>query len=151
MQFSRKCDGLPAILVKLYKQHDNGLQQPSTKSLQETLHLILDGLHSAYIIIDSLDECIERDKLLRWIEKIALQEMDNLHMVVASRPEKDISEALESLPSVDVAVEAAKDDIASYIEQQLVSMKKWDEETQATIKSKLTLGAQGMYVFFYHF
>ena len=84
MQFSLRCEGIPATLVELY---GHGQEQPSTNSLQDTLQLILDGLHSAYIIIDSLDECTDRDRVLKWIEKIVFQKMGNLLMVVASRPE----------------------------------------------------------------
>ena len=85
MQFSLRCGGgIPTTLKDLY---GHGQEQPSTRALQETLQHILDGFHSAYIIIDSLDECTERYKVLEWIKKIDSQNMCNLHMVVASQPE----------------------------------------------------------------
>ena len=144
MQFSLRCEGIPATLVELY---GHGQEQPSTNSLQDTLHLILDGLHSAYIIIDSLDECTDRDRVLKWIEKIVSQKMGNLHMVVASRPERDIGDVFQKLElhCVDVVEVASNHDIETYIEQQLVGVKKWNTEMQEIIKSTLKKHAQGMY------
>ena len=148
MQFSRQCDGIPTTLVNL---HGHGQQQPSTNALQDTLHHIIDGLHSAYIIIDSLDECTERDRLLRWIKNIVSRKMGNLHMVVTSRPERDISDVFQELHlhCVDVAEEASNHDIANYVEQQLEVVKKWDEETRKDVKSTLTMRAHGMYASFH--
>ena len=152
MQFSLQCcgGGIPATLVDLYGY---GQVQPSTSALQDTLWRILDGFHSAYIIIDSLDECIERCKVLEWIKRIDSQNMGNLYMVVASRPEKDISNifgGLVNLHSVDMTEEAANCDIATYLKQH-ISEEDWDEGTREEIKLALMNGAQGMYDFFHNF
>ena len=150
MQFSFRCGGIPAALVDLYGY---GQEQPSTSALQDTLQCILDGFHSVYIIIDSLDECTERYKVLEWIRRIDSWNMGNLHMVVASRPEQDISNVfggLAHLCSVDMAEEAANCDIATYLEQH-ISEENWDEGTREKIKLALMKGAQGMYVLFYNF
>ena len=150
MQFSLQCcGGIPAALVDLYGY---GQEQPSTSALQDTLHHILDGYHSAYIIIDSLDECTERYKVLDWIRKIDSLNMGNLYMVVASRPEEDISNVfggLANLQSVDMTEEAANHDIATYIEQH-TSKENWDKGTRKQIQLALMNGAQGMYVFFHN-
>jgi hypothetical protein len=151
MQFSLQCcGGIPATLVDLYGY---GQVQPSTSALQDTLWHILDGFHSAYIIIDSLDECTDRYKVLEWIKKIDSRNMGNLYMVVASRPEQDISNVfggLVNLHSVDMTEEAANHDIATYLEQH-ISEEDWDEGTREEIKQALMNGAQGMYVFFHNF
>ena len=130
MQFSLQCGGgIPATLVDLYGY---GQEQPSTSALQDTLQHILNGFHSAYIIIDSLDECTERYKVLEWIRKIDSQNMGNLYMVVASRPEEDISNVfggLANLHSVDMTEEAVNHDIATYLEQ-CISEENWDEHQQ---------------------
>ena len=147
MQFTLQCGGIPATLVDLYGY---GQLQPSTSALQDTLQHILDGLHSAYIIIDSLDECTERYKILEWIRKIDSWNMGNLYMVVASRPEQDISDVfggLAHLCSVDITEEVANHDIATYLERH-ISEDNWDEGTREKIKLALMNGAQGMYVSF---
>ena len=149
MQFSFQCggDGIPATLVDLYGR---GQEQPSTRALEDTLQRILDGFHSAYIIIDSLDECTERDKVLKWIKKIDSQNMSNLHMVIASRPEQDIGDVvgrLANVRSVDMAGGAVNNDIETYIEQQ-VSGTDWDEGTRERVKEALMNDAQEMYASF---
>ena len=152
MQFCLECGGIPAILVELYR---HGQQQPSTTSLEDTLCVILDGLDSAYIIIDSLDECTERDKLLIWIQKIVSWKMGNLRVVVTSRPEPDIDNMLRPLDSgyVDMVNEAANVDIESYIDQELAMdprLNKWDKATQENMKTVLMKGSQGMCVTLQH-
>ena len=130
-----------------------GQEQPSTSALQDTLQHILDGFHSVYVIIDSLDECTERCKVLEWIKKIDSWNMGNLYMVVASRPEQDISNVfggLANLRSVNMTEEAANCDIATYLDQH-ISEEYWDEETRGKIKVALMNGAQGMYVFIHNF
>ena len=152
MQFSFQYgdDGIPATLAELYKLCSRGQEQPSTKDLQDTLQRILYGFHSAYIIIDSLDECTERDKVLGWIKEINSQNMGNLHMVIASRPEQDIDDVVGGLASmcpVDMAREAVNKDIETYLGQQ-ISGTDWDEGTRERVKQVLMDGAQGMYAFF---
>lgn len=131
--------------------YGDGYEQPSTGSLQDTLHRIIDGLPLTYVIIDSLDECIERKKILQWIDEIIRRKMSNLRMVVASRPEEDIRKGLQPLDQqcIDLAEAPENRDIVVYLERWLVLENKWDEKTRETIKSKLITGAQGMYAPFH--
>ncbi|KAF8160167.1 ankyrin repeat-containing domain protein [Pholiota molesta] len=147
LQISLQCDGIPAALVQLY---GHGYQQPSTNSLEDTLYRIIDGLDLAYIVIDSLDECIEREKMLRWINQITSRRIGNLRMVVISRPERDIEDALQPLDPdcIDLAKEHSNHDITTYLEEELSALsavKKWDEGTRTIIKSMLTERAEGMF------
>ncbi|KAF8196084.1 ectomycorrhiza-induced ankyrin-domain/NACHT-domain-containing protein [Pholiota molesta] len=148
LQLFLQCDGnIPAALVQLY---GHGHQQPSISSLEDTLCRIIDGLHSVYIIIDSLDECTEREKTLRWINQMTSRRMGNLRLVVVSRPERDIEDALQSLDPecIDLAKEYSNHDIAIYLEQELSALsavKKWDEGTRTIIKSTLTERTEGMF------
>jgi archaellum biogenesis ATPase FlaH len=141
-----QCDGIPTVLVELY---GHGQQQPSTRSLQDTLHHIISGLETTFIIIDSLDECVQREKLLPWIDQIISLTKHNLHMMVVSRQERDISDVLQPLDPncVDLAI-AVNPDITMYLEQQLSQVKNWDNQTRDIIKSTLTERAGGMYEFF---
>src|ERR1700749_1529748 len=97
MQFSDQCDGLPAVLVELYKGCNSGHQEPSTDVLQNALQGILDGFSGVYIIIDSLDECVERGELLNWLMKITSWRVGKVHLAVTSRPERDIEDHLRLL------------------------------------------------------
>ena len=90
--------------------------------------------------------------MLPWIERIIFEKHDNLHLIIASRPERDISKTFKRLdvPVVDLASKA-DEDIASYLDKELPLLKNWqfwDKETQREVQSVLRKGAQGMYVIF---
>jgi len=73
--------------------------------------------------------------------------LGNLHLVVASRPERDISNVFEGLAnvrSVDMTEEASNHDIAIYLEQH-ISEEHWDKETREEVKTALMNHAQGMF------
>ncbi|KAF8196082.1 hypothetical protein BJ912DRAFT_847098, partial [Pholiota molesta] len=144
LQLSRQCDGIPATLVEL---HGGGYQQPSTKSLEHVLYDIISGMPSVYIIIDSLDECAERKDMLEWITGVVSRKISTLHMVVVSRPERDIEDAFQLLDAhccIDLAKES-ESDIMMYLEQQLSVLQKWDEETRNIVKLTLAERSEGMF------
>src|ERR1700675_4887158 len=72
-QLSHQCNGLRAVLSELYNSCSSGQQEPSIGALQNTLQTIVGGYSQVYIIIDSLDECVakNRGKLLDWLEKFS--------------------------------------------------------------------------------
>jgi hypothetical protein len=151
MQFSDQCDGLPAVLVELYKGCNNGHQEPSMEALQNALQSVLDGFSEAYIIVDSLDECVERGKLLRWLTKITSWKVGKVHLAVTSRPERDIEDHLQRLDPRHVCLtrEPENCDIQIYLDQmfrQDSKLNRWEAKDQENIKALLVRGAQGMYV-----
>ena len=95
---SQLCDslhgGISEKLADLYK-HCGEVQQPSNEELHNVLYDILEKFSQAYILIDALDECTEREKILNWVNKLISdpnRKVANLHIVVTSRPERDIHE-----------------------------------------------------------
>ena len=89
---------MPKVLVNLYACCGNGHQEPTLGDLQNTLQTILDGFSSTFIILDALDECTEREKLLGWIHTFMLGKDKNvgLHLIVTSRPEQEIEDKFKS-------------------------------------------------------
>ena len=138
-------------LVDLYKSCGE-VQQPSDEELQNVLRDILDRFSQAYIMIDALDECTDREKTLKWANKLILdinRKPAKLHIVVTSRPERDIHEVFTALDlrSVDVG-EANTNDIMAYLKLQMESnFTKYDEDTRAKIMSELEKHAEGSYVY----
>ena len=103
-QFSLKCKGtVPKVLVNLYMGCGNGHQEPTLDDLQNTLQRILDGFSSTFIILDALDECAERQKLLNWIHTFILENDINLglHLIVTSRQEEEIEDKFKSYHYLD--------------------------------------------------
>jgi hypothetical protein len=150
-QFSKRYDILPTALNRLYDDSGSGSRRPSMESLQKTLLLILDGIHHAYLIIDALDECTERNELLGWIDEMVHWKDGKLHLLATSRPEPEIRKVLRSLDPILVCLEGefVERDITLYLDWILQDDKKWkawDYDTRDKIKTSLMQGAQGMYV-----
>ena len=142
--------GITEELADLYK-HCGEVQQPSDEQLQNVLRDILDNFSQVYIMIDALDECTDREKTLNWVNKLisdSNRKPENLHIVVTSRPERDIQEIIAELDphSIDVG-EANTKDIVEYLKLQMESkFTKYEEDTRAKIMSELEERAEGSYV-----
>ena len=140
--------GITVKLADLYKSCGE-IQQPSDEQLQNVLRDILDRFSNAYIMIDALDECIDRAKTLNWAKKLISDKAANLHIVVTSRPERDIHEIFAALDphAIDVGVTNTKD-ISEYLKLQMESkFMKYDEGTRGKIKEELESHAEGSYVY----
>ncbi|KAF8954322.1 hypothetical protein BDZ97DRAFT_490998 [Flammula alnicola] len=151
-QFSHKCGGgIPTALVDLYRRC-GGHQQPSIRELQDTLQDILKQFTHAYIIVDALDECIEHEKTLKWIDEITSETQNSgalqLHLMVTSRPLPNIETVLGEIGAgcVDVGEATENRDISTFIEREVTSkFKRWDEKTREDIKAAIVKGADGSF------
>ena len=140
--------GITENLADLYKSCGE-IQQPSDEDLHNVLRDILDRFSHAYIVIDALDECTDREKTLKWAKKLISDNAANLHIVVTSRPERDIHEIFEALDprAIDVG-EANTKEIAEYLKLNIeLKFTKYDENTRAKIMSELEEHAEGSYVY----
>jgi len=155
-QFTVRCEGrVPKVLVNLYAHCGNGHQEPTLGDLQNTLQTILDGFSSTFIILDALDECTEREKLLNWIQTFILGKNKNLglHLIVTSRPEQEIEDKFKCSQYLDLVKESESHDLVAYLDYQLQNnsvLQKWNSDTQKQIKLKLMEQADGMYVSYQH-
>jgi hypothetical protein len=122
--------------------------------LQNVLNDILNGFSRAYIVIDALDECTDREVTLNWINKLVMgRKAPNLHIAVTSRPEPDIKAVFGALDPkfIDVGKATANQDIIKYLKRQMKSkFKKYDEDIREKIESGLEKSAEGSYVYPYH-
>ena len=137
----------------MYAHCGNGYQQPSLDDLHNVLQTILGGFNSAYIILDALDECSERDKVLDWVQTIILHKNGNLklHLITTSKPEKEINDKFNSYHCVNLVKASGNHAIVTYVDYQFQNdsdWQKWNQEIQDEIKSTLTRKADGMYVFY---
>ena len=142
---------MPKVLVNLYAHCGNGHQEPTLDDLHITLQRILDGFSSSFIILDALDECAEREKLLNWIQTFILEKNINfgLHLIVTSRPEQDIEDKFKFYQYIDLVQESENHDLVAYLDYQLHNdsdLQRWNSDTQEEIKLTLMKQADGMYV-----
>jgi hypothetical protein len=161
VQLSTCSDAFCDILSRLYTTHDNGARQPSDKDLTQCLRemLALPDQRPVYLIMDALDECPNtsdipsaRKRVLDLVKDLIGLRLPNLRICVTSRPEVDISEALEPLASETVSLESElgqKKDIFDYVRSVVYSgsgtfMKRWREEDKEHVIKTLSERADGM-------
>jgi len=148
-QFSNQSASTPDALENLYSRHQNGSRQPSADSLMSTLQDILQGFQQAYIVLDALDECSERDDLLSLIEEIVGWKLGTLHILATSRKEQEIEDCLSSLVSNQINIQSTvvDADIRIHVRDRLQKdrkLRKWSAEAQLEIEAALVDGAHGM-------
>ena len=92
------------------------------------------SLGDIYIILDALDECEDRHELLTNLEQIVSWEDVSLHMLVTSRREIDIDEALTPLSSsrnrIRIQSTLVNTDIRTYVHDRLQvdrKLKRWQK------------------------
>ena len=146
---------MPKVLVNLYVCCGDGHQEPTLDDLEHTLQRILEGFSSTFIILDALDECTEREKILNWIQTVILRKDTNLglHLMVTSRPEEEIEDKFKSYHFLDLVEESGNHDLVAYLDYQLQNdsdLQKWKSDTQDQIKLTLVKQANGMYVSYQH-
>jgi hypothetical protein len=139
----------PASLESLYLRTQYGQQPPDNNGLTQALKEMIKIPRQTYIIIDALDECAEREELLRLIEEIVSWNCGNLHLLSTSRRERDIEEALQDLATSQICVQTSLVDldIQLHVSRQLEHdprLRKWSTTVKKEIEEGLMRGANWM-------
>jgi hypothetical protein len=150
-QLSNRSTDALHILQTLYSKHQDGCTQPSSDAIADALQDIFTFGKQTHIIVDALDECIEREELLLWLEKVTASALPNVRVFCTSRREQDLEESLESRATtiVDFEKNLVDNDVQMYLRSQLRSDKRlsrWQPEVQKEIEDNLMAGAHGMSV-----
>ena len=159
-QLSARSDAFCDILSRLYKAHDDGARQPSSRALTQCLKemLTLPDHGPVYFILDALYECPNegtpsaRKLVLDLIEDLVWLGLPSLHLCVTSRPEVDIINSLHSVSSHHVSLHdksGQRKDIAEYVRSVVHSnrhgvMKKWRADDIELVIKTLSERADGM-------
>lgn len=149
VQLSVQSTKVPESLTDLFSHCQDGQHQPTIDALTLTLRQILETFQQVFIILDALDECNEREKLLLLLETIFNWHLDKLHILSTSRRETDIEDCLEPLVTGQISIQSARvnSDIRIYIDERLgkdPKLKAWSPQAQIEIKETLMSGADGM-------
>ena len=144
---------VPESLNDLYKQSGDGMRPASLPQLVKVLKAFstLTAIRHMFLIIDALDECPKgekREELLELIVEITSWPSTNLHILVTSRKEYDITESLTPLlTTLAISVQGSQvaSDIEIYIDTQLATkMKRVTKDMKMEIKEALVQKADGM-------
>jgi hypothetical protein len=160
-QFSSRSKPCLDILSRLYSAHDAGKEQPSERALVQCLKDMLVAQSASqrptHIILDAVDECpntsgipTPREQILELAKALVDLGLPNLRICVTSRPEIDISTALEPLASGHLSLHdqpGQKRDIDEYVSaivQSDTKMRRWREDDRKLVIETLSEKADGM-------
>ncbi len=153
VQLSSQCANLSPALESLYSSCNNGERQPAYDMLLTALNAMMTCFAETYLVLDALDECLERRELLTSIGEIASWKDANVHILTTSRREKDIEESMEPLcgdhGKICVQSTLVNNDIRAYIQGRLHTdrdLKKWQNKPgiEQKIEDTLMEKADGM-------
>jgi hypothetical protein len=115
------------------------------------------GQAPIYMIIDGLDECPNtfgmpspREKILVFLKGLIGLQLQNFRICITSRPEVDITVALNSLPFRAISLHdesGQKQDIVNYVSSIVstdANMERWRAEDKELVIDVLKRKADGM-------
>ena len=161
LQLSSRSTPCFNILSRLYSSHNDGKEQPNERALVQCLKDMLASPSLSrlptYIILDAVDECpntsgipTPREQVLELVKDLIDLGLPNLRLCVTSRPEIDISIALETLASGHLSLHdqpGQKRDIEEYVSaivQSDTKIKRWREDDRKLVIGTLSEKADGM-------
>ena len=71
-QFVAQCQVVPEPLMSTYFRSQNGQYQPRPEEIRSVLRQVIENFRATYILVDALDECTDREDLLRLIEEVTV-------------------------------------------------------------------------------
>jgi hypothetical protein len=114
-----------------------------------TLKHIIGGFEHVYVVLDALDECQDRERLLPLVEEIMNWKIGKLHLLATSRAERDIADHIGPLVTAQINLRSTlvDADIQIHLRERLRNdskLKKWPVKVHEQIEVVLTEGAHGM-------
>ena len=137
-------------LDALFSSCENGYRQPSQHALLEAMRQVIQEFAHVYIVVDALDECTQRPELMDVLKTAEEWQLQNLHLLMTSRKERDIESSLEDYVDKEDTIcfqsGIVDRDIQRYVQQRLSddkSLAKWvkDAAIRQEIGTVLTRGA----------
>ncbi|EFY96510.1 Pfs, NACHT and Ankyrin domain protein [Metarhizium robertsii ARSEF 23] len=146
--------GFAGLLEASFQAHQDGRDQPATKTLEEVVCKML-AVQKRYIVLDALDESTTRGELLLWMKDvISRPELGDVQLICTGRPEPEFIRNIPSLIGEENCLaldkESVNADIRSYVAAQLLQRpdfrdKRLSQDLLERIQSKVGNGADGMF------
>jgi hypothetical protein len=154
-QLSQNCARMPASLDTLFALRDSRQGLPSLQTLLEAFKQMMLEFPQVFVLIEALDECRQLQELMDVLETVAGCQLDNMHLLMISRKERDIESSLESYVKEEDTICLKRDvvdrDIQAFVQQRLSddkSLAKWNKDpaVRQEIEARVMHSARGMYV-----
>jgi hypothetical protein len=122
---------------------------------EQLLRQFLDAYPQTTFVFDALDECDAQTRMsfVSMLEGLACNAAKPVKIFISSRLDSDIAERFKTGPNVAITATDNADDIARYVEAELVKRRQWTEklsdDLQKEIVRTLCAKSKGMYVTLY--
>jgi hypothetical protein len=145
---------IPEPVLRLHEHHSRRGTRPSLEEIFSTLQSILRNYSSVYLVVDALDECLDKDcthsQLLARVRD--LQKEANLDLMVTSRFIPEIEEEIEEKfkQATRLEVRASDEDVKRFVMGQIYRLPKCirrDDELQSLVQDRIVEAADGMLVY----
>ena len=126
-QSSKQLKEAPVKLLEFFNSHRTDNEKYSTptyRELEDMFVSLLNNCPSVIIVIDALDECLNREALLLLLNSLALSSACRIKILVSSRQEGDIQTAFAHKPQQSTNVNAIDEDIRSYIDDSISKINR---------------------------
>lgn len=148
-QLVRNRPSIADPVTRLYDLHAARNTRPSLEEIFSALQSVLTSYSTVYVIIDSLDECADKDgtrsQLLAKLRD--LRRKTDLHLMATSRLIPDIVQEFNGIPTLEVR--ASDTDVQQFIAGQIYRLPKCiqrDNKLQGSVQDKIVEAVDGMYV-----
>jgi hypothetical protein len=118
-QLACQTDSLKPEIDSLYVQCGSGSRSPSEEEVGDTLWKFIENFDRVYVVVDALDESAERDEI-----PAILAGSHKLRVLIASRFNDDIKEAIRQYSCVEIPIGSQIDDIRVHIKSRLEHDRK---------------------------
>jgi hypothetical protein len=142
-QLCRQRKFIPKQLTNLYQ---DGVE-PTLMDLLDALSVATTEFHAIYIVIDALDETLNKERLLSVILRLIGPKFPNIRVLATGRKEPEMERELRHLPQLSLSNPLVDDDIKGFIESVInrdVRFKSWSQSLVETVQNALVAGAKGM-------
>jgi hypothetical protein len=137
-----------------FQAHQNGRDQPTTKTLEDVVCKMLAFHEQGSIVLDALDESTTRGELLLWMnDVVARPELGDVQLICTGRPEHEFMRGIPSLIGKENCLaldkESVNADIRTYVAAQLRQRSDFldkclSQDLLEGILKKVGDGADGM-------
>ena len=155
-QLSKQLKEVPEELLELFESHRTDSGQHSSPTYQELEGLFVSLLSYCpfvTIVVDALDECLNREALLLLLCFLPAYDLCKVKVLVSSRQEGDIQAAFAQQPKQSTKTYAVNEDIRSYIDDSIGKssrLSRLSPNLMEEVKDSLHAGANGMCVYVRH-
>lgn len=156
-QLCQQLESWPNVIDECMNRHtteDGRVSAPAYEELEVLLTHVLNeterqGGRNVMVVIDALDECNDRERLLQLLASLPGRTENNVKVFVTSRRETDIRRCFNEFPQVSLWGSAIDDDVRRHLEHTMKTsavFRKLSDLLKEFIVTALASRVDGMYV-----